>query len=636
MLVRKHMKIFELLLFMILIEIISSEDEVPPKECYENKEIQDVTRLFSKQDIPTSSASDINLEMGWYRIMGDAGNSLKQGFDKFLATGSSPPNFCGTELAGTLMEEHPTKEEGIVEMTVCFRARYCFFSNIQFCLCQGKQIIYVRNCGKHFVYWLFPTGEKMRYCTGSMGMMGAPIKSGKSTAVECTEYKLEESSSRIWDKVSDVVCDTEVGWVRFSAESGAEIASKCTKNTNPITRFGQSCGAEFRGWIMDRHPSLEEGRVQRRVCFSYADQCSCEFFSNIYVRNCGGFYVYRFNKVPICNARYCGAPSNSLSNVNDPSKPVIIKSKDLCSVRYNILHDPDRLWSFTSPTVSKCDAHLYGKYRFGSKYTPWTIIEGCNSSDSAIVTHRCGSEYQGYMIGKHPTRKGELVQRVICFQTPKIACQCQHTVSIDVQNCGDFFVYDFKSVPYCNSRFCMVANKSKAITIDVDRPPLYEIPPHGYNPVAIKQEQKKDNSLASTTTVLSIIIFIIIILLILLVLFILYMIWPVYKRRRDEKFYSTAEEPKPSSSNGVFFRDSKDKKDKTVVNSIPPFPNEPPPRKPVSDHDSEIEMVRGPDDDLQTIPEGKELDDSTDEYHMLMKKEDYKKPSSYNNFDTEI
>ena len=132
-----------------------------------------MTRLFSKQDIPTSSASDINLEMGWYRIMGDAGNSLKQGFDKFLGIESSPPNFCGTEYAGTLMEEHPTKEEGIVEMTVCFRDRHCFFTILKDCPCQKNQTIYVRNCGNHFVYWLFPSPEKMRYCTGNLGMTGA-------------------------------------------------------------------------------------------------------------------------------------------------------------------------------------------------------------------------------------------------------------------------------------------------------------------------------------------------------------------------------------------------------------------------------------------------------------------------------
>ena len=142
------------------------------------------------------------------------------------------------------------------------------------------------------------------------------------------------------------------------------------------------------------------------------------------------------------------------------------------------------------------------------------------------------------------------------------------------------------------------------------------------------------DSLVGTTTVLSIIVFIVLVLLILLVLFVLYIIWPIYRRRRNEKFYQTIEEPK-ASSNTV----SHDEKDATpVTSSIPPYPVEPPPPKPPSEADSEIEMHHGPgsDDDLHTIPEDKELDDTTDEYDTLMKKGDVNKPTPYHNFDTEI
>ena len=78
-------------------------------------------------------------------------------------------------------------------------------------------------------------------------------------------------------------------WYRFTEAAGGEMASECTTNTAPITRRGQPCGAAFRGWMVDRHPTLQEGRRNARVCFSYPDKCTCEFYSNIAVRNlfCG-------------------------------------------------------------------------------------------------------------------------------------------------------------------------------------------------------------------------------------------------------------------------------------------------------------------------------------------------------------
>lgn len=147
--------------------------------------------------------------------------------------------------------------------------------------------------------------------------------------------------------------------------------------------------------------------------------------------------------------------------MNDPLKPVLEEHKNLCEANYNFLHDPDRLWSYTSPTVMKCDARLYGVYRFGSKYTPWRIHEGCTKNDLGIITHRCGSDLPGYMEGVHPLEKEGIVDRVICFQSAKVPCECRHKTKVKVQNCGKFYVYKFEGVPSCSARFCMVANNSK-------------------------------------------------------------------------------------------------------------------------------------------------------------------------------
>ncbi|XP_057312855.1 uncharacterized protein LOC130654316 [Hydractinia symbiolongicarpus] len=611
-----------------------------PSECFDAEEIDDSTRAFDVFDTPTSKANDLNLKKGWYRILGKAGNSLKQGFEKVLNTGDSPPNFCGTVHAGSLMGDHPTEEEGMVEMSVCFRDRFCYFHNVRTCECKSKIKIYVRNCRKHFIYWLSPTSSNQRYCTGRTSLAGPKVVNKISKAIECSQYTImKDLNSRVWDQVGDVTCDQNVGWFRFDKASGYEISSKCTVNAKSLTRIGQSCSAEFRGWMVDRHPTLEEGRVSRRICFSYAAHCVCDFFGQISVRNCGQYYVYRLQKAPICNARYCGAANGSLAAVNDPKKPAVEKNKDICKM-YQTSYDPDRLWSYTIPTVNKCDASFYGRYRFGSIYTPWSIKEGCNTSDMHLITHRCGSTYQGFMEGKHPAVEDGYVERVICFQSTKVPCECKHTTIVGVKNCGKYFVYDFKSVPECNSRFCMVANGSAEITIDPGRPTLYPIPAPGYTPPPAEKEVREDknSSLITSTTVLAIILLIVIILVVLLIFIIVCMVWPIYRQheprvRRESSELSqlvtpveVASEAKPSGSNGQIYKEEKVQNFEETP--IPPYPSVPPPETPdkaeLQEVDSDIEMQKGPgsEDDLNTIPEDTEYSDTAEESDTLMKRKD--------------
>jgi hypothetical protein len=173
----------------------------------------------------------------------------------------------------------------------------------------------------------------------------------------------------------------------------------------------------------------------------------------------------------------------------DYKKPEPIGPFDMCA-NYDVQYDPDRLWSYNSPTVRKCDADLYGKYRFGSKYTPWKIKEGCDKNKNLNTIHRCGAKYHGYMVGKHPIEKAGYVERVICFIEAKDTCECQYTATIGVQNCGGFYVYYFKGVPSpavtssdvlsledvsCSARYCMVANNSDSKLIIIYRyTPSYE------------------------------------------------------------------------------------------------------------------------------------------------------------------
>jgi len=132
----------------------------------------DETRRFDKpENSPTSNEDDNTLTPGWYRFLGTSGNVLKEGYDNVLGPNVGLPNFCGTKRSGTLMGSHPTEEEGVVEMTVCFRDRTCYRRDSN-CICSDTKTIYVRNCRKHFIYFLVPTKKGERYCTNKIVMPG--------------------------------------------------------------------------------------------------------------------------------------------------------------------------------------------------------------------------------------------------------------------------------------------------------------------------------------------------------------------------------------------------------------------------------------------------------------------------------
>lgn len=138
----------------------------------------DITRRFDKpspSDSPTSNEDDNSLKPGWYRFLGTSGNVLKEGYDRVLKRDDNILNFCSTKMSGTLLGSHPTEEEGVVEMTVCFRRPICYREDSN-CKCADTKTIYVRNCRKHFIYFLMPTKKGQRYCTNKIVI---PERNGK-------------------------------------------------------------------------------------------------------------------------------------------------------------------------------------------------------------------------------------------------------------------------------------------------------------------------------------------------------------------------------------------------------------------------------------------------------------------------
>jgi len=99
--------------------------------------------------------------------------------------------------------------------------------------------------------------------------------------------------------MSSKKCDRGLnGWYRFHGAAGTRMPTACP----PVF----TCGGDAPGWLNGGHPTVADGKVTRQVCFHWILGC-CTSSTNIEVRNCGSFYVYRFSAPPTCFLRYCGS-----------------------------------------------------------------------------------------------------------------------------------------------------------------------------------------------------------------------------------------------------------------------------------------------------------------------------------------
>ena len=122
---------------------------------------------------------------------------------------------------------------------------------------------------------------------------------------ECSSYTLLDNQNRnIKYRGGSLLCDNGIStrWYRFVGAAGTQLPTTCVdrKDTkNPI------CRAQVVAWLNGAHPSVSDGKVTRRVCFSWDGKC-CQWNKNIEVINCGLFYIYKLVPAPVCNGRYCG------------------------------------------------------------------------------------------------------------------------------------------------------------------------------------------------------------------------------------------------------------------------------------------------------------------------------------------
>ena len=119
----------------------------------------------------------------------------------------------------------------------------------------------------------------------------------------CLQYTWLNESNRRYDYYgsSNQKCDSNLaGWYRFGGNAGTQMYTSCRSS-----RY--YCNTYYPGYLNGGHPNLGDGIVSRTVCFYYYSYRSCcgYYSTSIKVINCDGYYVYKLNGTPLCNARYC-------------------------------------------------------------------------------------------------------------------------------------------------------------------------------------------------------------------------------------------------------------------------------------------------------------------------------------------
>ena len=86
-------------------------------------------------------------------------------------------------------------------------------------------------------------------------------------------------------------------WYRFVEPAGNQLADSIVPQNH--------CGTSATGWLNGEHPQTLGGNVTREVCFNYAGN-SCWQRTDVEIKKCFGFFLYKFKSVPRCGLKYCG------------------------------------------------------------------------------------------------------------------------------------------------------------------------------------------------------------------------------------------------------------------------------------------------------------------------------------------
>merc|ERR1719270_412181 len=150
------------------------------------------------------------------------------------------------------------------------------------------------------------------------------------------------------------------------------------------------------------------------------------------------------------------APSTTPATTTSTTTP---KTWNFCdaTIEYNILDDAGRsVENDRGPQY--CDKISNDKRLKASpdwKGPGWYRMKspaGLQLPEGSVVPYHCGTSATGWLNGSHPNNLGDTVDMEVCFNGG--SDKCQWMVSIQVKNCGHFYLYYLEDTPYCPLRYC--------------------------------------------------------------------------------------------------------------------------------------------------------------------------------------
>ena len=113
---------------------------------------------------------------------------------------------------------------------------------------------------------------------------------------------------------------------------------------------------------------------------------------------------------------------------------------------YNTLSSFDRKVTYHSGI--RCDS------RIGPAWYRFQGAAGTRMPTSCPPKSRCNTDATGWLTGGHPSVADGQVSKTVCFHWSGSCCQWSTT--IQVRNCGSFYVYYLNSTPngHCHLRYC--------------------------------------------------------------------------------------------------------------------------------------------------------------------------------------
>lgn len=130
-----------------------------------------------------------------------------------------------------------------------------------------------------------------------------------------------------------------------------------------------------------------------------------------------------------------------------------IKCDKIKTIFYRILQEEDR--NIEYPGAANCDKVSDFEQSPDWKGENWYRMKkpaGTMIPESVQEWRHCGTASPGWLNGSHPIQKNIKVTSQVCFHGT--GGSCEYDTTIDIINCGDYFLYFLPDTPLCFLRYC--------------------------------------------------------------------------------------------------------------------------------------------------------------------------------------